>query len=96
MNLNKMWKCIYRNGDIIYFAKVIQNEVIISDWHRVVRQYSMLGISGCSYNGEWLRISSEGSNLLTVIDNADRKSSVQLQIEGDVRILWAVFGRIVA
>lgn len=78
--MNEMWKCIYHNGDIIYFAKV-KNEVIISDWHRVVRQYSMLGISGC---------------LLTVVDNADRKSGVQLQIEGDVRILRAVFGRIVA
>lgn len=93
INLNENWKCIYHNGNQIYFAKVIRDEVIISDGVEIVRRYSMADVNGCAYNGKYLWLSIKGSNLLTEIDHADNKSVIQLCTEGAVRILRAVSGQ---
>ena len=29
--MNEVWRCVYKNADQLYFAKVINDEVIISD-----------------------------------------------------------------
>lgn len=91
--LNEKWQCIYHNGNQIYFAKVSEDEVIISDGIENVRRYSMSNINGCAYNGNCLWLSTEGSNLITEIDHADNKSVIQLQAEGAVRIMRAVSGK---
>lgn len=90
--MNENWKCIYHNGNNIYFAKVVCDEVIISDGCEVVRRYSLPGVNGCFYNGTCLWVSTEGDNSLTVIDNADNKTIIQLHTEEPVRILKAVSG----
>ena len=88
--MNQSWKCVYNNAEHFYFARVINDEVMISDGFDIVRRYSMLHINGCAYNGEILWLSTDDNDSLLAIDNADNVSYIKMPVEGTVRILRAV------
>lgn len=91
--MNQSWKCVYNNAEHFYFARVINDEVMISDGFDIVRRYSMLHINGCAYNGEILWLSTDDNDSLLAIDNADNVSYIKMPVEGTVRILRAVSGQ---
>lgn len=90
--VNEVWRCVYNNADQLYFAKVINDEVIISDGFNIVRRYNISHINGCTYNGDILWLSTEGSNCLLGVDSADNVTYVKVPVEGTVRIFKAASG----
>lgn len=91
--MNEVWRCVYNNADQLYFAKVINDEVIISDGFNIVRRYNISHINGCTYNGDILWLSTEGSNCLLGVDSADNVTYVKVPVEGTVRIFKAASGK---
>lgn len=91
--VNEVWRCVYNNADQLYFAKVINDEVIISDGFNIVRRYNISHINGCTYNGDILWLSTEGSNCLLGVDSADNVTYVKVPVEGTVRIFKAASGK---
>ena len=47
--MNEVWRCVYNNADQLYFAKVINDEVIISDGFNIVRRYNISHIMEIYY-----------------------------------------------
>lgn len=91
--VNEVWRCVYNNVDQLYFAKVINDEVMISDGFNIVRRYNISHINGCAYNGDILWLSTEGSNCLLGVDSADNVTYVKVPVEGTVRIFKAASGK---
>lgn len=91
--LNEGWSCVYNNADHFYFARVINDEVLISDGSDIVRRFYMKSVNGCAYNGDILWLSTSGSKHLIEIDAANNIMNIDVSVEDYVRIVKAVSGQ---
>lgn len=91
--MDELWRCVYNNADQLYFAKVFNDEVMISDGFNIVRRYSTPNINGCAYNGDTLWLSMKENNSLLAVDSADNVTYIKILAEGAVRIFKAASGQ---
>ena len=90
---NSKWKCVFRCKNRIYFAKNSLSRVYISDGVEIIREYDKENVTGCTYNGERLWISTKESNEIMCIDSNQDEISLPILSYDTVCIVSMVTGQ---
>ena len=90
---NSKWKCVFRCKNRIYFAKNSLSRVYISDGIEIIREYDKENVTGCTYNGERLWISTKESNEIVCIDSNKAESSLPILSYDTVCIVGMITGQ---
>ena len=90
---NSKWKCVFRCKNRIYFAKNSLSRVYISDGIEIIREYDKENVTGCTYNGERLWISTKESNEIVCIDSNQAESSLPILSYDTVCIVGMITGQ---
>lgn len=67
------WKCIFKYNRQIYFARYSLSRIYISDGVNVVTEYAKENVTGCTYNGKVIWLSTMDSNELICIDSQEKR-----------------------
>ena len=87
------WKCIFKYNRQIYFARYSLSRIYISDGVNVVTEYAKENVTGCTYNGKVIWLSTMDSNELICIDSQEKENYMPILSYDSVRIINMVTGQ---
>lgn len=87
------WKCIFKYDQQIYFAHNSSTKGYISDGVNIIMEYTKDNVTGCTYNGELIWLSTMESNELTCIDSQENEYYLPILSYDTVQILNMVTGQ---
>lgn len=87
------WKCIFKYNRQIYFARYSLSRIYISDGVNVVTEYAKENVTGCTYNGKVIWLSTMDSNELICIDSQEKENYMPILSYDSVQIINMVTGQ---
>jgi hypothetical protein len=90
--MSKNWKCIFKDVNEFYFAKICDGTLSVSNGKETLFTLEDENVNGCAYDGEHFWISQTSSNGLQTV--LDKESSTQaLPQESYIRIVSSLAGK---
>lgn len=87
------WKCIFKYNQQIYFVRNTLTGGCISDGINTVKEFIRDNVTGCTYNGEMIWLSTVGSNELVCVDLQENENYMPVLAYDTVRIVNMVTGQ---